>query len=655
MYNQNNKYYSKKIPKYETRIYNRHYNSITNSNIINSNHINYNISSEDEKTNSKSNYYLSEKNKTINNKYKPNSKFNVNSYPITNSLKFYNENNNKIELKNNNKIIIPDNYSRSPKNTFASFNYIINGKNLNNQIYINNGNSLINGSSRKNSNRKPQNFMTPNNHLNLNYCENSHLEGKIKTINNNNLYNHNKQTDNKYTYNLCERLNENNAILDKSFKAAQFNTITEENENKYNSKTNLARRKNLQSLTEINNNKKLNIIYNNNLYDKNKKETKENTYQDNANTNKKNIITKIPNYNNKIKNNKFQKTNNNNNNININTHKKIGFSKIKKLSFINISNLSNLNESNQNNITDKHNHSFYEVKSLSRDFTHHQTECLITEPKKMPNKIRNLGSVLTLSSKKNSESNLNKCSINNSINNENIYKTKNNFFKKQIDNSNINLTQLISESKRGNMAKEYKNKNKKSNSEIISNIKINNLSNNNLISNKPNDIKKIGKIINNKEKTKIGNMQIKNGEKKNLIKKWSDFKIREISNRRDNINIGNFLRKNKYKYKVNRINTYFFNYLPKAEKKKNKKNKKFVINKKLLTLMNIKYKSFEEDFPLKIRCYKRYKLNKNLKPQISVRITLFNVLKPERERYFVVNYFYSENIRNPIITENDFF
>jgi hypothetical protein len=71
--------------------------------------------------------------------------------------------------------------------------------------------------------------------------------------------------------------------------------------------------------------------------------------------------------------------------------------------------------------------------------------------------------------------------------------------------------------------------------------------------------------------------------------------------------------------------------------------------------MNINYKSFEEDFPLKIRCYKRYKLNKNLKPQISVRITLFNVLKPERERYFVVNYFYSENIRNPIITENDFF
>ena len=90
--------------------------------------------------------------------------------------------------------------------------------------------------------------------------------------------------------------------------------------------------------------------------------------------------------------------------------------------------------------------------------------------------------------------------------------------------------------------------------------------------------------------------------------------------------------------------------MPKIREEKIK-NKKFNSNKKLLALKNLNSKTFEEDFPLKIKSYKRYKI---LKPQISVRMTLFNIAKPERERYYFVNFFYSENIRNPILVESDF-
>ena len=160
------------------------------------------------------------------------------------------------------------------------------------------------------------------------------------------------------------------------------------------------------------------------------------------------------------------------------------------------------------------------------------------------------------------------------------------------------------------------------------------------------------KFIFNKDKIKIGNLQIKKLEKKNnLIKIKNDYKISQITNKRKNAHIESFIRR--YKYNLNKINSNSFNYIPKIKEEK-VKNKKFVTNKNLLMLKNLNYKTFEEDFPLKIKSYKRYKLNKNLKPQISVRITLFNIDKPERKRYFFVNFFYSENIRNPILIESDF-
>ena len=106
-----------------------------------------------------------------------------------------------------------------------------------------------------------------------------------------------------------------------------------------------------------------------------------------------------------------------------------------------------------------------------------------------------------------------------------------------------------------------------------------------------------------------------------------------------------------YKCKPKKIDTYFFNYLPSSFKlnKKNKKSKKINI----IALNNLCIKTFKEDFPIKIKDSKKNNINNNLKPQISARITLFNAEKPENERYYLVNFFYSENIKNSIKTENE--
>ena len=108
------------------------------------------------------------------------------------------------------------------------------------------------------------------------------------------------------------------------------------------------------------------------------------------------------------------------------------------------------------------------------------------------------------------------------------------------------------------------------------------------------------------------------------------------------------------KYKLNKINSYFFSYFPKLNEKKVKlvdnKSNKLKKNKKLknenkLILKHLNYKAFEEDFPIKIKYNRNYRINKKLKPQISLRLTLFKVSRPEIERFFLINFFYSENLR----------
>ena len=73
-------------------------------------------------------------------------------------------------------------------------------------------------------------------------------------------------------------------------------------------------------------------------------------------------------------------------------------------------------------------------------------------------------------------------------------------------------------------------------------------------------MKKNEKIIFNKDKIKLGNIQIKKQEKNNnLIKLRNDYK-------RKNKHFVTFLKSNKFK--VNKINVYSFNFLPKPKEEK---------------------------------------------------------------------------------------
>ena len=632
------KHYLNNIPKYEAGVYSRYFNSTKYSNNSSSKKINYYDSSEDEKTNSKSNNILSDKNRHTYSKYMPGNKLSKNIYKYSNIQKLLNDN----EYRNT----IPGNSHLSNE----AFNPITEGKNINSTIPNNFGNSLKNELDKKNNNKRIHHFIKHNSHHAINYNDNYNCNTQ-DNINNKS----NDKNIKKHYFNLSNKLIEYESYTNKSYRAGKLNNIiNQENENRYNSKRNSSTTKNQETIAKENEKNK-NIIYsknyiNVNINEKTKKRRENNlslnikkneNIQNILNITKKNVITTIPN------------KNHNKNNHNLTIYKKSQLNGIGKLSFINLPNLSNLNESCLKNITDKNNHSFYEVKSFSKDFAHQHTEILISEAKKLYFKNNNNNNVLNLSSKKDSESNSKKYNnTTNSINNEKMSRAKNNLFKleekkeikesKNFKDKKFILTELnkyiVKDSKNNIIPKE----NRKLNSDILRNVKINNEKN----------YKINNKFIFNKDKIKIGNLQIKKLEKNdNLIKIKNDYKISNISNKRKNAHIESFRRR--YIYNLNKINSNSFNYIPKIKEEKTK-NKKFITNKNLLVLKNLNYKTFEEDFPLKIKSYKRNKLNKNLKPQISVRITLFNIDKPERKRYFFVNFFYSENIRNPILIESDF-
>ena len=654
MKNLENHYLTNK-PKYETGTYNRYNNSAKYSNISSSKHRNYYVSSEDEKTNSKSNNFLSDKNKTTNSKYnnKSGSKLNTNVNPFTNSQKLFNDNDYQLELKKNNKNTIPENSSHLTNHAYIYLNNIINGKNVNNfnsSIPNSVGNSLklelTKTKNNTNNNQPFQPFIKHNSHNALNYNDNNNnTQDNINIKNNNDKFNNN--FNNKHIINFSDKLIEYDSNPNKSYRGKNTN-------DDIIFKTNSSRRKNNEKvISNYKNYNNLNSNLNNNNIYENRKDSKEKNLSINIkknilnknilNINKKNVITMIPN-------NKTKTENNDN--------KKTELTKLKKIGFINLSNLSNLNDNSQKNIADKNNHSFYEVKSLSRDFQHQQTEVIISETKKTSSKIKNNNSVLNLS-KRDSESNIkqnntnNNINITNSSNKESKYNSKNNLLDKQFNLNELNKC-FIKEGKKNSAQRE----NKKSNSDILNQPIINGINNRNIyystINN--NSLKTNDKIIFNKDRIKLGNIQIKKQEKNNnLIKLRNDYKIMDFPNKRKNTNFESFLKFNKNK--TNKINTYSFNFLPKAKnEEKKKKNKTFMSNKKLLILKNLNYKTFEEDFPLKekksYKRYRRYKLNKNLKPQIAVRIILFNIEKPEKERYYFVNFFYSENLRN-IVSEKE--
>jgi hypothetical protein len=649
MKNMNN--YDKKIEKYNVGTFN--INSYSSNPIISYRDINYCISSEDEKANSRSNNNLSDKNKNINGKSK--SKYetkllNHNAHYFPSSQKFLNEFN-----KNNN--IFLDNTSNLSNHTFISLNSLEkNPKILAYNKYKNNDNSIKHEIEKRiNKNNFYQEFIQySNNSINqkINCQSNSITKDKS---NNKYIDNYNKAEYNSNTITHCR---------------PKINCIKEENEFNYNSKTNSSRHKdsftNYEKIERINFKNNYNISYNNyiknNSIEKNTKRinininnanNKQNNINNILNLNKKNIINKIPN----------TRINNDKKNFN-STLKSPEFIKLQKLTKKNNTNLPYLNDSSLKNNTDKNNHSFFEVKSLSRDFHNKQTE-IIFESKAKIEKHKNNHSIINLSSsKKSNESNLKQSNNNNinKINNNNkkedINKAKNNLFKvedRKESKEDIKERRLkiidMNEYKRRTLPKE----NQKRYSEIITKTIISNISNNDIKTSKNNSIfNKTNPNYNCIEKKgynikKFGNVKI-------IID--NNHKMKEIRNKRK-INYINPIKKI-HKYKFSKTNSYSFNYCPSSlkEDNKNKKNKKkkkaFNCKEKLMTLRNLNNKTFEEDFPLKKKSYQRYKYNKYLKPQIAFRITLFNVIKPEKKRYYFVNFFYSENIKNPILIESDF-
>ena len=249
------------------------------------------------------------------------------------------------------------------------------------------------------------------------------------------------------------------------------------------------------------------------------------------------------------------------------------------------------------NSSKKNNHSFFEVKSLTKD-----KKNIIIPKKKLNIKIDN----------------------NNGNNKDNIY-YKN------------NLTEI-------------------NNNRIVKEVKINN--NINLIINS-NSVKYIKNILNNSSNDKNNNLNKITNINEFSIKKYNNNinfkkinKIAEIprSSRKNNIPYDNKRYKINtriIKYKLNQINSNFFSYFPSLQQEKFKKIKKMKnSNENKLLLKNLDCKTYEEDFPLKIKYSRIYYKNKNLKPQRAFKFTLFKIIKPEIERYFIVNFFYSENIRN---------
>ena len=111
------------------------------------------------------------------------------------------------------------------------------------------------------------------------------------------------------------------------------------------------------------------------------------------------------------------------------------------------------------------------------------------------------------------------------------------------------------------------------------------------------------------------------------------------------------------KLNINQCKSNMFSIIPRPNtyrpsiKRKIKKIKKVFSMKNIIQLNNINNKSYEEDFIIKENKNKNY----NYKPQISVRLTLFKDKNHFNEKYFLVNYFFSENIKNkPDSEESDY-
>lgn len=680
--------YKRNIPKYEVNTFKRYgYDQISPKYYYNSNsskNKNYFPSSEEEKTNSKSNYKISDINKTTFSKYKFTTKMGTNNQ-FSNSQNLFNDIDSKTDTYKN-KTLNQESSSIKSNRGYISLNSIIQGRNSNSKIKSNVSKM---GSDMKNN----KNFLNHNSQNLMNCNSNDIIKENINYKNNDkNIYNTTNKISYKYYTNLSSKKIQINQNVNNSHYWAKTGSINQENDNNLKMNLNSSRRKNYDTkgIMDYKNRKEISKT-DDKKYSKNsmyKMERRENNLsinikrnninkindfkggQNSQNLNRKDIISIIPNTKGRNEINELKK------NSSKDIKKRPDMNKIRKISLINVSNLlnnnntntnitnsnvNNINESSQKNIPEKTNHSFYEIKSLTKESPNQQNDIIIPKTKKITMKLSN-SNTLDLSAIKKSESNLKTCinkynEANNSKNKlDNNRRNANDLRERKLNLCELNKC-LINEGKIYLMTKE----NNKSNLEQM--IKNDMIIGNNYLKGK--------KDINSnlyRDSIKIKNIEMKkqednNGRNKNKIIEIINKRNNSIRIRNDSLSLSKI-----YKFRTSDIISYNLSYIPGPKEDKNKNNKIKGNNKKKINILlkNLNYKTYEEDLKSDIQNNKykyKYKVKKigrrngNLKQQIGVRITLFNAVQPERKRYYYMNFFYSENLRNQnsLNNENEFY
>ena len=745
MYNGDN-FYNQNFSQYESGAYDKTNNMylpcIKNSNFMK--HYKYCFSSEEENYNKKAYYILTENNgkicnNIINNKsaldrFKIINKYTTENSPYSNSQQILRENdyrsltgkiNNRTKqfTRINNQILNNHIYislnpcgrsTHSNVNEMGNASYNSINKNSNNLKNNTEKNKKIDYNiyditqNNNSSNKDSSVYYTGNNNISNSNYNQMFMKHKSQNYLN---YDNQKVTANNllfknYTKNEIKsnvRYPDNSEYKDMEFDPLTYRpengvSINLDNNNKSETIKKFEKyhkQRNINNFTNITNTfSSLNNTESNN--------TENNTYKPpvNKSTNYKKI--EYFNINNRLMKRNIQNENKKKINLVINTidiiqknYHNMTLPKTKEINKIKKINLAEVPIFNDN-FVEKNNHSFYEVKSFSKDTANQRN---------VKNKYNNV--IINAISKKKSEDDVKK-----KMNNENKLKFKSNknsndYYIKENDltkedrlklrTRKINLTELNSciknEGKIFIIQKEKSKKtsNNSNNQSEISNNKENiniNINYNKSRMNKTNNnafahsytsnvdaIKSEPKIKLNMDKNKLNALQnIKKIEKiydknpkiiinNNFTKKISNFVMEQPTKkskcRKTSISS---IYIEKYKSKpihIKKSSTNYISYIPSTKDKKlsikiKKKKKRKYSRQNMIQLMNIGNKSFQEDFPFKYNSYMS-KINKILKPQIAFRTSLFAKKKPEKEKYYIVNFFYSENIKKkPDATESDF-
>ena len=745
MYNGDN-FYNQNFSQYESGAYNKTNNMylpcIKNSNFMK--HYNYCFSSEEENYNKKAYYILTENNgkicnNIINNKsaldrFKIINKYTTENSPYSNSQQILRENdyrsltgkiNNRTKqfTRINNQILNNHIYislnpcgrsTHSNVNEMGNASYNSINKNSNNLKNNTEKNKKIDYNiyditqNNNSSNKDSSVYYTGNNNISNSNYNQMFMKHKSQNYLN---YDNQKVTANNllfknYTKNEIKsnvRYPDNSEYKDMEFDPLTYRpengvSINLDNNNKSETIKKFEKyhkQRNINNFTNITNTfSSLNNTESNN--------TENNTYKPpvNKSTNYKKI--EYFNINNRLMKRNIQNENKKKINLVINTidiiqknYHNMTLPKTKEINKIKKINLAEVPIFNDN-FVEKNNHSFYEVKSFSKDTANQRN---------VKNKYNNV--IINAISKKKSEDDVKK-----KMNNENKLKFKSNknsndYYIKENDltkedrlklrTRKINLTELnsciknegkifiIQKEKSKKISNNNNNQSEISNNKENINININynksrmNKTNNNAFAHSYTSnvdaIKSEPKIKLNMDKNKLNALQnIKKIEKiydknpkiiinNNFTKKISNFVMEQPTKkskcRKTSIS-SIYIEKHKSKpIHIKKSSTNYISYIPSTKDKKlsikiKKKKKRKYSRQNMIQLMNIGNKSFQEDFPFKYNSYMS-KINKILKPQIAFRTSLFAKKKPEKEKYYIVNFFYSENIKKkPDATESDF-